>query len=106
MALIQPLQHLLALSVREWEAEGEVGGGPSRLQQPVGEAKDELVIYNLENSRRKEKGERSMLLVGEPSRQHFPDPKSGSTLVVGLSRTLSHRFLQGKVSTRGAMPWL
>lgn len=51
VALIQPLQHLLALGVREREAEGEVGGGPSHLQQPVGEGEDELVVYNLQDGR-------------------------------------------------------
>ncbi len=37
VALIQLLQHLLALDVREGVAEGEVGGRPSHLQQPVSE---------------------------------------------------------------------
>lgn len=55
--LVQLLQHLLALSVRERVAEGEVGGGPSHLQQPVSEWEDELVIYNLE-------GRRDILLEG------------------------------------------
>lgn len=54
IALIQLLQHLLALTVREWVAEREVGGGPSHLQQPVSEWEDELVIYNLKCNRREE----------------------------------------------------
>lgn len=47
-ALVKLLQHLLALTVREREAEGEEGGRPSQLRQPVRERKDELIIYNLE----------------------------------------------------------
>lgn len=37
VALVKLLQHLLTLTIGEWEAEGEVGGRPSRLQQPVSE---------------------------------------------------------------------
>lgn len=37
MALVKLLQHLLALAVGERVAEGEVGGGPAHLQQPVSE---------------------------------------------------------------------
>lgn len=36
-ALIKLIQHLLTLTIREWEAEGEEGGRPSYLRLPVGE---------------------------------------------------------------------
>lgn len=37
VVLVKLLQHLLALTVRERVAEGEVGGCSSHLQQPVSE---------------------------------------------------------------------
>lgn len=53
VALVKLLQHLLALSVGEWVAEGEVGGGSSGLQNPVSEGEDELVFHNLKGDRNK-----------------------------------------------------
>lgn len=47
VALVQLLQHLLALAVRERVAEGEVGGCSSHIQQPVSERQNELVVYSL-----------------------------------------------------------
>ena len=51
VALVKLLQHLLALAVREWKAEGEVGGRSSHIRYPVSKRKDELVIHNLECDR-------------------------------------------------------
>ena len=53
-ALVKLLQHLLALTVGEREAEREEGGCPASLQQPVSEREDELVIYNLQNHRKRD----------------------------------------------------
>lgn len=51
VSLVELLQHLLTLGVGERVAEGEVGCGSSRLQNPVSEGEDELVFYNLNNVR-------------------------------------------------------
>lgn len=97
VTLVELLQHLLTLGVRVRVAEGEEGGGSSRLREPVSERKHKLVVCDLEN-RRKTKT--------------FIDACCASTFftfftsVVGLSRILSQRFFPGNVRTRGAMPWL
>lgn len=105
VSLVELLQHLLTLSVGERVAEGEVGCGSSRLQNPVSEGEDELVFYNLNNVRETEIKTlmcfQSLFLTA-----WWCVCVCVFTSHVGLSRTRSHRALPGEVRTRGAMPWL